>query len=90
MFFINTTETIGIIIGTATETTTGSLFITLLIVVLLLLAIAIMFGIPLEWTTIFILPLILGYMSHYSEFIGTGAVFLIYLSIILTKNFLFK
>lgn len=88
--FINTTETIGIVLGQGTITTTGSLFITLLIVILLLLAIAIMFQIRLEYTAILILPLVLSYMSFYGDWIATGTVLLIYISILITKNFFIK
>ena len=88
--FLNTTETIGIVLGTATETTTGSVFITLLMVVVLLVTMCILFGIVLEWTALFILPLLLSYMAYYNEFIGIGAVILIYLSIVFTKNFIFR
>lgn len=90
MVFINATESIGIIIGTATTTTTGSIFITLLMVLILLMALAILFNIPLEYTAIILFPLLLGYAAYYSEFIGILAVIIIYFAIILTKNFLFR
>lgn len=88
--FINCTESIGIIIGQATTTTTGSMFLTLMMVLLLLMAIGFMFGIRSEYLAIIILPLVLAYAAFYQEFMGTLAVILIYLSLILTKNFLFK
>ena len=88
--FINSSQIIGIVIGTATETTTGSMFITLGIILMLILAIAIMFGIPLEFTLILVFPLTLTYMAYYSEFIATGFSILIYFAIILTKNWFLR
>jgi hypothetical protein len=88
--FINTTETIGIILGSASTTTTGSLFGALLLVMIILIAMAFMFNIPLEFTAVLFLPLVLGCMAFYSQFLATGGVFLIYVSIIITKNFIFK
>lgn len=88
--FINCTETIGVVIGTATSTTTGSLFLTFFMILIMILALALMFGIPLEYMAILILPLMITYMAYYSDFLGIGSVILIYLSIILTKNSLFK
>lgn len=88
--FLNCNETIGIIIGQGTQTSTGSIFITLLLILLLILAVAMLFGIRLEYTSIFVLPLLLAYASFYSEYIAILIVILIYLSIILTKNWLFK
>lgn len=90
MVLINATTSIGIVLGRATETTTGSMFITLLILVIFLITIAIMFSIPLEFTVIVILPLLLGYMAYYGEFIAIGMVFLIYLAFIFTQKFFIK
>jgi len=90
MVFINATESIGIIIGNATTYTTGSMFLTLFVVLLFILAMALMFGIKLEYTAILVLPLMLGYMSYYSEFITIGVIIIFYLGFLVTKNFLFK
>lgn len=88
--FINATETIGIVLGHGTQYTTGSLFITLLIIILLIMAIAMMFQIQIEYTAVLILPLILSYMAYYTEWVATGTILLIYLAILVTKNFIFK
>jgi len=88
--FMNCTDTIGIILGTASQETTGSVFLTLFILMLFLMAIALIFGIKLEYTAIIILPLLMGYMAYYSEFMAVGVVILIYLAIIFTKNFILK
>lgn len=90
MVFINWTESIGIVIGNSTQYTTGSMFLTLLMVLIIILAMALMFGIKLEFTVILVLPLVLGYMAYYSEFIATGMILLFYIGFLITKNFLFK
>jgi len=90
MEFMNMTDSIGIIMGQATTYTTGSMFLTLLIVVMALIAVAIMFGIKLEYTIILIMPLMLGYMAFYSAFVSVGLVMLFYIAFIMAKNFLFR
>jgi len=88
--FINATETIGVILSNGTLNTTGSVFITLMIILLIIMAIALMFQIQLEYTAILIVPLVISYMAYYSEWLITGMILLIYLSILVTKNFIFK
>lgn len=88
--FINTTETIGIIIGSATTTTTGTLFGTLMAIMLILIAISILFGIELEWTAIILLPLTISMGAFYTNFLAPMGAIVIYLSIIFTKNWIFK
>ena len=90
LIFINETESIGIIVGSATETTTGSLFATLLIILIILIAICIMFGIALEFIALLLLPLTISYAAYYTNFIGPMGVIFIYLAIIFTKNWIFK
>ena len=86
--FYNTTQPIGIIINSATENITGSLFITLLLIVLFLIAICLMFRIPVEFTIILILPLLLTVSAYSSDFISILGVLLIYLGIIFGKMFI--
>lgn len=88
--FINITESVGVILNHGTINTTGSIFITLMIILLVLMAFAMMFQLPLEYTAIVIFPLVLSYMAYYSEWIATGSIILIFFSMILTKNFIFK
>lgn len=88
--FLNCTESIGLIVGSATTSTTGSLFMTLFVILILIMAVAFMFGIRMEYTAILVFPLLLGYLAYYGNFYAIGGVILIYLAIILTKNFLFK
>lgn len=90
MTFLNMTDSMGIILGRATEFTTGSMFVTLFIFMIICLAVCILLQIPMEFSAILILPLVLGCMAQYTEFIATGAILIIYLSILITKNFILK
>lgn len=90
MAFINSTGVIGVLIGKATETTTGDIFITLLLLLVFLLAVCIMFRIKIEWASIIILPYAFACGSYYSQWVSVIGVILIYLSFILSKNFIFK
>jgi hypothetical protein len=87
MVFFNETGQIGMIIVTATTNITGSLFLTLLMMIIILLSISMLFRIPIEFTSIFILPLLLIFMAYSSEFLAIGGIFLIYMGIIFAKNF---
>ena len=89
-FFMNWTDTIGQIISQGTITTTGSVVMTLFIIMLLLIVAAVMFSIPIEWTAIIILPLMISLMQYSKEFMGIGTVLILYLALLLAKNFLFR
>lgn len=88
--FLNCSQVIGQVIGTATDQTTGSIFLTFFFIMLFLVGMAMVFKIKLEYTMLLIIPLLFGYMSYYGEFIGIGVVIFIYLAIIITKNFILK
>lgn len=90
MVFINTTDIIGVIIGQGTENATGSLMATLLFILLFLIVICLMFSIPLEFIAVIILPICLASASYYSDFFKPLIVILIYVSMIVAKNWLFK
>lgn len=90
MAFINQTGLIGVWLGNSTTYTTGSIFLSLFILLVVLLAIAFLFRIRLEYTAILILPLLISYMAYYAEFIAVGTIILIYLAIIITKNFIIR
>jgi hypothetical protein len=90
MVLANATGFVGQMLGTATASITGSLFLSLFMMFIILLAICFMFGIPLEFSGIILLPLCLVLMTYYSEFIGTGGVMLIYLAFVIAKNMPFR
>jgi len=90
MAFINTTDIIGVIIGEGTKNATGNLMATLLFIFLFLIVVCIMFGIPLEFIAVILLPICLASASYYSDFFKPLIVIIIYVSMIIAKNWLFK
>jgi len=88
--FINVTESIGVILQAGTQNITGSIFATLLLILMFLFVIAIMFSIPLEYISILILPYCLACASYYGNFVAPVGIILIYVSTIITKNWIFK
>lgn len=87
---INTTGTLGLILVTGTQTLTGNMFGTLMVLYLIIMVLAFLFGIPIEFTAILILPLTLGCMAYYGEFLATGSCLIIYMAFIMTKNWPWK
>lgn len=90
MVFINASGTIANVLIAGTENLTGDIVSTLLMVFLFLMVICLMFGIPLEFTTVIMLPLLIATAAFYSTFMGPLIVFLIYMATLLAKNWLFK
>jgi hypothetical protein len=85
--FINQTGTIGVIYTAATQNITGSEFITLLGLIIIIMAFFMLFGLPIEATAIFILPMLIIFGVYSQELIATLGLALIYLGIIFAKNF---
>lgn len=90
MVLLNTTGIIGSIMVAGTEGLTGDMVATLLIVLLFLVVIGIMFSIPMEYLSIIIIPFCLATATYYNQFIIPLLIIGIYLSVIITKNWLFK
>ena len=88
--FINTTESIGIILAGGTQTLTGSIIATLFLVLAFIFVLCIMFNIPLEFSAVLIFPLIISMAAFYSQFLILVVGFGIYFSIIIAKNFIFR
>ena len=90
MVLANVTSFIGGMLASGTASITGNLFLLLFMFFIILLAICFMFGIPLEFSGIILLPLCLVLMTYHAEFIGTGGVILIYLAFVIAKNLPFR
>ena len=90
MVFINMTESIGIILGSASSTTIGSMFMALFLVMVGLFAIAMLFGIPLELTSIIMFPYILVCATYYNEFMGVLVFSIFYFTFLFVKRFIFR
>lgn len=90
MFFINETDTIGVIMGAAADATTGNMVATLYVILFLCFALAFMFEIPLEFFAVIVFPLCLGMAAYYGEMITPIVVLVFYLAAIIAKHWLFK
>lgn len=88
--FINVTESIGQIITNGTTIVTGSIVATLFIILIILIVLAFMFQIPLEFLGMFILPFCLVLASFYGVFLLAVIIFIIFVSLIIAKNWIFK
>ncbi len=88
--FLNITESIGVIVEHGTHNVTGSLFVTLFLILIILVAICMMFGIPLEFISILILPYCISCAAHYGNFIAPVSIIIIYVATIITKNWIFR
>lgn len=90
VFFINATETIGLIIASGTANVTGSIIATLLFVFMVLVVICLMFQIPVEIGSLLLLPFVIGVASYYSDFMIALVVILIMVATLIAKNWLFR
>ena len=90
MVFLNTTETIGMIINAGTQSTTGNIFATLLMILIFLIVIGMMFGIPLEFIALIILPICLGCGAYFNNFLVPVIVIIIYFAILIVKHWIFR
>lgn len=87
---MNQTDVIGRIVGSGTNTLTGSMVATLFFILLFLMVVAFMFGIPLEFLAIIILPFCLAIGSYYTNFYIPIIIIVIFVASIIAKNWLFK
>lgn len=85
--FINLTGSIGQVYTGINNNLTGSEFITLLLAIMLIMLFFLMFRIPLEASAVLVLPLIIICMAYTSNLFILGGVFLIYLGVLLAKNY---
>jgi len=90
MIFINATESIGIILAAGTAGITGSVVATLFAILLFLMVVALMFGIPLEFLAVLILPFCISCAAFYGNFIIPVIVILMFVSMLIAKNWLFR
>lgn len=90
MDFISATGTIGQIISAGSAGVTGSVVATIFVILLVFFAISIMFGIPLEFFAVIILPFCIACAAYYSNFVLPIIVIVFYVGFLITKNFLFR
>lgn len=80
----------GVAMAGLSQNVTGSYFLSLLAIVLLLLVIALALRIPMEFTAILVMPMLLGALACDGDWMGIAGVAIIYLGILLGKNILFR
>lgn len=90
MVFFNSTDVLGILLLSMTETTTGDLFISLFMLFMFLLVACIMFGIPTELSAVILLPWTLVTATYYSQFVAPLGIIIIYLTFIIVKSLPFR
>lgn len=77
------------VINGMTNDITGQIGLTFFIILMLFLVVALALRIPLEFATIIIVPLALVFMAFSGEFILFGTVILVYIGMVMARNFIF-
>ena len=88
--FINETGFIATVLTSLTNNITGSLFLSLLMITILLLLICLLFRLPIEFSAVLLVPFFIVCMAATSDYLALGGTILIYLGIIMAKNFFLK
>lgn len=88
MVFVNDSGTVGVIYNAINTNITGSAFLTLLFIVALVLLLFLAFRIPIEGSTILVLPMLLTFLAFEESLFTIGGVFLIYVGVLFAKNWL--
>jgi len=87
---INWSQSIGQIISAGASNLTGSVESALILIVIFIIVIGLMFNIPLEFLSIFILPLCITVAAFYGSMLTVVVLIVIYLTAIITKNWIFR
>ena len=87
--YINETGTIGVIYQAININITGSDFLTMLGVTLFIMFCFFLFRIPVEASVILIMPILFIFMAFSSNFLAIVGVMIIYMVILLVKNWFF-
>ena len=88
---MDTSGLIYTILSVMSVNVTGSFYLSTLVVALFLMAITAMFGVPIEYMAILLLPLHLGLLACLgTDWLAVTGLILIYLGIIVGKNLFFR
>lgn len=88
---IDTSGIIYLFFQAMSSNVTGSFYLSTLAIALLIIGSCALFGIPIEFTAIILLPLHLGFLACLgSDWLAVTGIILIYLGILLGKNFFFR
>lgn len=78
------------VVSGLTTSVTGSYFLSLLMIVLLFMTIVVAFRMPVEISAVLVLPLLIALLSCDGDWMSITGVTLIYLGILVGKNFFFR
>jgi len=87
---INSSNTIGMILDAGTQNLTGLMVATMFLLLMFFITLMIMFKVPLEVMALLLLPFVLAVATFYSSFMIVLVAFIIFLSMMLAKNWLFR
>lgn len=87
---LDSTGVINTVLMNLSLNVTGNMFISLFIIVLLLLVIAMAMRIPIEFTIILVMPLLIASLACDNDWLGVAGIAVIYLGILLGKNLFFR
>lgn len=88
--FINSSSTSAVIVQGLYDNVGGSWFATIMLIVLFVMLIAIIMRVPLDFTAIIVLPLLVSCAIYVPDFKAVLGVFLIYVGALVGKNILFN
>jgi hypothetical protein len=86
---INVSNSIGAIVTSGTGLT-GSLEATLIMIFVLLVAMCMMFGIPLEFASVILLPFLIAVGAYHGSFYLIISFIILWLGFITVKNWIFR
>lgn len=89
MVLLNESGLAGEVLFGLSQNVTGSIFLSMLMIVFIIMLLFMLLRVPLEFTAILILPMLIVFMSIDNALLSVLGVFLIYLGVILGKNFFF-
>lgn len=78
------------VVSGLTGSVTGSYFLSLLMIVLLFMTIVVAFRMPVEISAVLVLPLLIALLACDGDWMSITGVTLIYLGILVGKNFFFR
>lgn len=84
---LNETGIIGVALYSFTNDVTGSFFLTLLTILIFLIALCLLFRIPIEFTSLIVLPMLLVFMSIDGQFLAVVGCALIYMGVLFGRYF---
>jgi hypothetical protein len=87
---INFSQPIGQVVAEGSKTLTGSVSATLILILFFLIIICMAFGIALEYLSVLVIPYCIAVAAYYNDLLLPLMVIIIFLAMIITKNFIFR